>query len=277
MTTPFIITDNPTHAPQPIGSDRSYDLGPLRDGAGNVPPFDGSEDLPWDIWKATGGPSVASGVATWIDATAGTVRLSISATDTANLAAGRYRIRLSAVNGAQILGTLPADSYIEFEDAPVPLPSSGALTRAVLESILIRRCGRRMAFAKLDGITQNGTNLDLNDPIREGLDSIGVTAANAINVADSDLATISGKRLSQILDVAELRVLESILGNWDEFDQARGIDRQDLGKMGEAIRTRVNDLQARLMKLYGVGLGSLRGGGITLRQAVSSDESSGVG
>jgi hypothetical protein len=249
---PYIITDQPTHKPQAIGSDRDFAVGPLHDSAGNVPTFTGSEILPWSIWKATGGPAVATGFASWIDAVAGTVKISITATDTASLASGRYRISLSVLSGGQTLAALPADSYIEFEDAPVALPPTGALTRAALESILIRRCGRRMAFANLDGITANGTNLDLNDPIREGLLSLDISAVNPVQVADSDFVNVQGPQVSQILDVAELRVLESILGNWDEFDQAHGIDRQDLGKMGEAIRARINDLQKKVLLYYGL-------------------------
>jgi hypothetical protein len=129
---PYIITDQPTHKPQAIGTDRDFAVGPLHDSAGAVPTFTGSETLPWNIWRGDGGPAVVSGFASWIDPVAGTVKISITAADTANLLPGLYAIDLSVVSGGQTLGALPPDSFIEFADAATATqPTPGRLLSLV--------------------------------------------------------------------------------------------------------------------------------------------------
>jgi len=65
------------------------------------------------------------------------------------------------------------------------------ITRANVESILIKRVGKLMTAADMDGSTVGGTNADLNDPIGRALRRIGYTTASIIAVADVDIAGVS--------------------------------------------------------------------------------------
>ena len=53
-----------------------------------------------------------------------------------------------------------------------------AHTRASIEAILIRRCGRMLAATELDGSTIDGSNADLNDPIGWAIRQLGGAVAS---------------------------------------------------------------------------------------------------
>jgi hypothetical protein len=86
-------------------------------------------------------------------------------------------------------------------------------TRAAIESELVRRWGRHMARVGMDGTTVSGANLDLNIPMRDALQVVGILTADPMIVADSDC---------QI--VAELRLVEQIVNLWGEAELSVGRD-----------------------------------------------------
>lgn len=140
------------------------------------------------------------------------------------------------------------------------------INRAAVETALISRIGRRFTFIKLNGTTHDGTNADLNDPIREALGYLGVVPVDPTAIADVDFATVTAGGLTKLYDVAELRCLETVAGNWDQFDQTKGISQQMLGKMLDSLLALIKDKRAAILAQYGIGLGQLTGGGVTVRQ-----------
>lgn len=146
-----------------------------------------------------------------------------------------------------------------------------AFTRAQIETLLVRRCGKRLALVGLDGATADGTNADLADPIRAGLASVGVDAADPTDPTDADLAAVASADLPQLLDVAELRALESALGNWDLCDEQAGTDKQDWAKVGELLQKQIQALRDQLRDLYGLGAPGLSIGLVDLNFAESGD------
>lgn len=135
-----------------------------------------------------------------------------------------------------------------------------AITRLQLEKLLVGpdmmsgRAGRIAVKARLyDPTTVTlGAIPALADPIYQGLRSFEVYAADPTDPVDADIATIAPADLGQMLDVAELRLLESSLGNWDRYDQQAGIDSQSQGRLGELLLKRITDLRAKLVQIYGV-------------------------
>lgn len=136
-----------------------------------------------------------------------------------------------------------------------------AITRAQVEQILIRRCGRKLALVGLDGVTANGTNEDLSDPIVSALGVIGVGVANLAAVTDADLVAVTANLAGALIDLAELRALESVLGNWVEPDQQADTDNeQDLGKLYDSLEKTVARKRLQLQRQYGFGVGELTTG-----------------
>ncbi len=152
-----------------------------------------------------------------------------------------------------------------------------AITRANIEAILVRRCGSKMTAAGLDGATVNGSNVDLNDPIGTALRQCGYAVASITAVADADIANVATDDLDKLLDVAELRLLENIAGNLSMVDLAVGPRKESLSQFSEQVEKAISRLEAKCQRLYGVGLGSLSGGAISLDfqeydNAVSQDD-----
>lgn len=131
-----------------------------------------------------------------------------------------------------------------------------ALTRAHVESELVLRAGRLLAVVGLDGATVDGTNLTLNGPLRAGLESLAIPPV-AWTVTDTDLAAVDPGDVSQLLDVAELRTLQNVLGNMDEPDQQNGQDQQQWGAMAQRVQKTVTELADRCAKRYGLYAPSL--------------------
>lgn len=136
-----------------------------------------------------------------------------------------------------------------------------ALTRAQVESVLVSRCKKRMEFVGF-AVTTAGNNVDLNDPIFTALQLMGITPANIANVADSDLATVTD--VVKLCDLAELRLLENILGNSDKVTLQAASGTEHFSDATAALEKLIERKQAYVQKKYGVGMSSLQSGKISL-------------
>ncbi|MDB5352369.1 MAG: hypothetical protein JWN86_3616 [Planctomycetota bacterium] len=146
-----------------------------------------------------------------------------------------------------------------------------ATTRLSVEFLLTKRCGKRLTFVGLDGATRDGTNADLADPIAAGLRSLGLPVADITNPTSAELSAVADAQVDQLLDVAELRCLKSILGNIDEVDEQAGTDRKDFGKFAVALQAVIEALETRCRDMYGVGIAAPTVGVIGLNFAESGD------
>lgn len=122
-----------------------------------------------------------------------------------------------------------------------------ALTRAQCETILVKRLAGWMGEAGLD-VSTAGANTDLNDPIGYAVRRLGLTVADVTAIADADLSAVDTDDYDIVLDVAELRTLETILRNLTRVDTTAGPLSQSFGQLRkdvqtaiEAKRTQVND------------------------------------
>jgi hypothetical protein len=147
-----------------------------------------------------------------------------------------------------------------------------SLTRANVEAILIRRCGRLLTAASLDGTTVNGSNADLSDPIASAVTALGGTVASRVAVADADVATVAD--VEALLDVAELRTLETALGNFDATNIQVGERREDLDQIRKGLEKAIERKQAQVERKYGIGLGTISAGVITLQIAEQNEATS---
>lgn len=146
------------------------------------------------------------------------------------------------------------------------------ITRAQVELILIKRCGLLLIAAGLDGVTINGTNGDLNDPIGTALRACGLSVTDVTSVADGDLASVSDDLFDQLFDIAEHRTLLNIEGNFDQVDITLGPRSESRNQLAAQIRAKIDRLEARISRLYGIGLGTLSAGVIGLDFAEAEAE-----
>jgi hypothetical protein len=149
------------------------------------------------------------------------------------------------------------------------------ITRADIESILVRRASGFMAAAGL-AVTVAGSNADLNDPLGWALRKSGITPVLITAVADADVAKATD--VDQLLDLAELRLLENIYGNLTLVDITLGPRKDALGQIGARLEKRIDVLREKIDKEYGIGASILQGGVITLdfadhNEGVADDDS----
>lgn len=152
-----------------------------------------------------------------------------------------------------------------------------AATRAQVEQVLVRRCGRQLALVGLDGATCDGTNPDLADPVAVALAALGLWAADPAAAVDADLAPLGPMQLAALLDLAEVRALESVLGNWDQPDQVADTNNeQGLGRLRDSLERTVARKRLQLERQYGLGLPELSAGVLDLGFAEAVDPATGI-
>lgn len=141
-----------------------------------------------------------------------------------------------------------------------------ALTRANVEAILIRRVGKRMTQAALDGTTNTGANADLNDPIGWAVRKAGYTVDDISAVDNDDVARISTADIDKFLDLAEYRALQSILGNSTDVDTrvwTHGHEEK-LSDLAEQLEKLIARKEKQIARDHGIGLGTLTAGKLSL-------------
>lgn len=146
-----------------------------------------------------------------------------------------------------------------------------ALTRANVEQVLVKRTGALLEKADL-AVTFTGSNDDLNDPIGWALRQAGYTVADITAVANSDLSSVTTADTDKLLDLAELRTLETILGNIPAVDVKLGPRAESLSQLAKQVQDKISRLQKRLADDYGIGTAILEAGLLTYEFAEHTDD-----
>ena len=139
-----------------------------------------------------------------------------------------------------------------------------SITRAYVENVLILRCGNLMAFAGLDNITVDGNNADLNDPIGWSLRLLDHSVTDPKTVVDADLAVVPEEDHNALLDLAELRTLQSTLGNITTVSYKLGPRSENLSDLAKLLDGRIERLVDSIQDMYGLGASTLQTGMVQL-------------
>lgn len=160
------------------------------------------------------------------------------------------------------------------------------LTLAALESELLNRTGGKIDKAKLSTgpgyscLADASPRAYLAFPLALGAASLRpskLPTASPLALTDADLAAVGvafDASVPQILDVAELRIYETIVGRWDRPDEQSGPDYQLWERMMADLQVAIDKKRAWLKLQYGIGLSPLKRGTIDLAiaQAPGSSE-----
>lgn len=145
------------------------------------------------------------------------------------------------------------------------------ITRAQVETLLLRRCGRRMAFVEFSQ-TVNGDNADLADPIATALIAMGVMPTDITAPADADFATLTDSQTPELLDRSELRLLQNILGNMDAVNISVDGRSEAYGQMTTSLEQVITRLQAKVNADYAGAGNTLSTGLIIQNFATKGDD-----
>jgi len=136
-----------------------------------------------------------------------------------------------------------------------------ALTIVQVETILIRRVGTLFTAVGLDGTTVDGDNADLVDPIGTSIRNLGGTVTTITDIVDADLAGITEDDYDELLDVAELRALQSAHSAATTLiDTKLGPRDEKLSSVATTLAKLIDQKQKQTEELYGYGLRELESG-----------------
>lgn len=138
------------------------------------------------------------------------------------------------------------------------------LTMIQAETILLKRCAKLLTALDMDGSTVDGNNPDLVDPIGYSIRQLGGTVTTITDVVDADLAGIGADDYDEFFDIAELRTLQNVQGNFALVDVAIGSRDEKWGALGNTLDKLIARKEKRVKDLYGLGLKPLEVGVIEL-------------
>lgn len=145
-----------------------------------------------------------------------------------------------------------------------------AVTRANVETNLIRRLGNLMTKAGMDGSTADGTNTDLADPIAWGLRESGYSTADITNPTSAEVAAAE-EDIDQVMDLSELRTVESILGGLKNVDITLGPRSESFHQLALQAEKKLAAIQDKVEKLYSFSASPLTTGTLTYEFAEHQD------
>ncbi|RIK41607.1 MAG: hypothetical protein DCC55_11360 [Chloroflexi bacterium] len=109
-------------------------------------------------------------------------------------------------------------------------------TRSDVEFILTKRLAGYLGRAEM-AVPAGDENEHLTDPIGWALRQLGYSPASLIAIGDVDVAAVAAAHIDALLDLAELRTMESMLTNLD-----------DVSVKGGPVEARWGELRADLLK-----------------------------
>lgn len=137
-------------------------------------------------------------------------------------------------------------------------------TRTQVETLLLQRCGNLMTAAGMNVYAAPGYHSALDDPIGYSLRRLGYSVTDITSIADADVTAVTESDLDAFLDLAELRLLQNIIGNLDGVDLTVGPRQERLSQLRDGVEVRVGKLADKISAEYGIGGASLQAGSIEL-------------
>jgi len=123
-----------------------------------------------------------------------------------------------------------------------------ALLLADVETVIVKRVGAFMVRAKMSVV---GTpNPALADPILWALRMLGYTPASIAAATDGDLASVVATHTDALLDLAELRTLESVLTNIPDVSTTAGPVSQSWGQLRTDLLTLIPRKRANVAAMH---------------------------
>lgn len=130
-----------------------------------------------------------------------------------------------------------------------------------ISTLLASRCQKLADFAE---VTITAGSPAMVDSITYGMRKAGLTLSDPINVVDADLVQVNEDNIDKMLDLAELRLLETIQGNLDDVDIIVGPERENYSQITSQLSLRILRLSRRVEKEYAAFKESVEGGTISV-------------
>lgn len=138
------------------------------------------------------------------------------------------------------------------------------MTRAQVETLMVRRLGRLMTYWNLDGSTVDGTNVDVGAALARTLMGLSLTPDDVTSPTDLELEDVAATSYPELLDLTHMYLLEACLDHTDEVREREGVNEQEWNGRIAELRRRYDQKRQEVAERYGEGLGTAGGGAITI-------------
>ncbi len=127
-------------------------------------------------------------------------------------------------------------------------------TRAEISDILV---GRATGLIVVTGVSADpaadaSPRAYTDDPIAYAVRKSGGSTASLLAATDAEIAAVETGKEDQVLDIAELRFLDNLIGRWTKANQSRGPITQSLGDLGKFYQDRADSLREKVKEVYAV-------------------------
>lgn len=132
-----------------------------------------------------------------------------------------------------------------------------SITRAQAEAMIVGRVASWLAKAKLSTAV-DGTNPDMNDPMRRALAALGLGVSDPAAVADADFAALTDEDLDEFLDRAELAAMKRVRGNFTKTSvMVTGAVQTYTSDLLRQLAAIIPQMEADIQRDWGSAFGSL--------------------
>lgn len=144
------------------------------------------------------------------------------------------------------------------------------ITTTQTVTLLGQRVGKLLAAV---GLTESSS--DMVDAINYALRELGYSVTDHSEVSNADLSSVTDANVTEFLDTAELRQLETLLNEVTvKVTVAVGPRREELSHISDALIKVIDQKRKQLQAEYGRGLSALEGATIGLRFAETNSTTS---
>jgi hypothetical protein len=251
---------------QRIGYDYAFET-TIEDGAGAKIDLTGAA-VTVALQASEGGPSLAGLDVEILNARGGAIRVT-SPRDTitgAGLGPGRYLVVPTIVDslGRHLDATGGDDwSLTLVGGVGTEAVASAGYTVAKAAARLVRKRRKWLAAVGMDTNPGAG-NEDAADALIGAMEWLESGLNDPGRIADGDLAGMTAARWAELIDVADLRLMEAILGNADEVTSSTDNRKKAATDFAMWVQGEIKAKRDELRRRYGYGLGSLTAGSIGL-------------
>jgi hypothetical protein len=210
--------------PQALDSTRAYRVNAKRPD-GSAYAFAGDEALACAITAIGGGPPLATPDIAPLVPSAGTLTVTVRASQVAGLSPGTYGLDVTATPASGVYAGEPLSVWsgtIALEAAASAAVATPGWTVLKLELALTRKRRAWLSACEMD-FAASGHNLDLAGPIAQAIRFAGGTVSDPVRPADAELATVPADSWDAVLDVADYR--SSARWTWASSRRATRVGR----------------------------------------------------
>lgn len=139
-------------------------------------------------------------------------------------------------------------------------------TLKAIQTALVARLKAAMEAVDMDIYQTASLNSDLVDPLTWALRTLEVVLVDPMSVTEAEIATVTDDDITSLLDLAEYRLLKTIINVMDQTDERLGPHGKWASQYPTRLKERLESEEKRIRRVYGVDASSIDFGMINIAE-----------